>query len=182
MADSARGKFRGLLDAGERVAPTAAIRLNAILSDWRTAYEAADADTDAYWDRVARELTWIEPWRELRVEDGRNHTEWFAGSRCNITQNVLDRHLEGANRTKTALIWVSEEGEERRFTFEELARFVNRFANVLRQAGVKKGGPGLYLHAADARRHDSHVGLRSHRRHPLSGVRGTRSNGPAVAN
>lgn len=139
MADSAGGEFRGLLDAGERVAPTAAIRLNAILSDWRTAYEAADADTDVYWDRVARELTWIEPWRELRVEDERNHTEWFAGSRCNITQNVLDRHLEGPNRTKTALIWVSEEGEERRFTFEELARFVNRFANVLRQAGVKKG-------------------------------------------
>ncbi len=139
MADSTGGEFRGLLDAGERVAPVAATRLNAILPDWRTAYEAADADSDAYWARVARELTWIAPWRELRVDDGHNHTEWFAGSRCNITQNVLDRHLEGPNRTKTALIWVSEEGEERHFTFEELARFVNRFANVLRQAGVKKG-------------------------------------------
>ncbi|MCY3887642.1 MAG: acetate--CoA ligase [Chloroflexi bacterium] len=139
MADATGGEFRGLLDAGERVAPVAATRLNAILPDWRTAYEVADADTEAYWARVARELTWIEPWRELRVEDERNHTEWFAGSRCNITQNVLDRHLEGANRTKTALIWVSEEGEERRFTFEELARFVNRFANVLRRAGVQKG-------------------------------------------
>ena len=139
MADSTGGEFRGLLDAGEMVTPLVTIRRNAILSDWRTAYEAADADTDAYWSRVARELTWIEPWRELRVEDERNHTEWFAGSRCNITQNVLDRHLEGPNRTKTALIWVSEENEERRFTFEELARFVNRFANVLRQAGVQKG-------------------------------------------
>ena len=139
MADSTDGEFRGLLDAGERVTPLVTIRRNAILSDWRTAYEAADTDTDAYWSRVARELTWIEPWRELRVEDEQNHTEWFAGSRCNITQNVLDRHLEGPNRTKTALIWVSEENEERRFTFEELARFVNRFANVLRQAGVQKG-------------------------------------------
>jgi len=133
------GEFRGLLDAGESVEPPAAIRQNAILSDWRTAYDSVDRDPDGYWTSVARELTWIEPWREVRAEDGHNHTEWFPGSRCNITQNVLDRHLEGPNRTKTALIWVSEEGEERRFTFEELAGLVNRFANVLRDAGVGKG-------------------------------------------
>jgi acetyl-CoA synthetase len=133
------GEFRGLLDAGESVEPPAAIRQNAILPDWRTAYDAADRDPDGYWTSVARELTWIEPWREVRAEDGHNHTEWFSGSRCNITQNVLDRHLEGPNRTKTALIWVSEEGEERRFTFEELAGLVNRFANVLRDAGIGKG-------------------------------------------
>ncbi len=139
MAEARNGEFRHLLEDTQQIAPPDLIREAAHVPDWASHYAAADADLDRYWADAARDLEWIEPWRAVREEDGQNHTQWFVGGKCNITQNVLDQHLTTSRRTKTALIWVGEDGEERRFTFDELARLVNRFANVLRASGVRKG-------------------------------------------
>ena len=139
MMESKPGDFRQLLQEQPPIAPSEAIRRSAHIPDWASHYAAADADLDGYWAEVARALEWMAPWQQVRVSDDRHYTRWFAGAKCNITQNVLDRHVRGPNRRKTALIWVGEDGQERRFTFEELARLVNRFANVLRSQGVRKG-------------------------------------------
>lgn len=65
--------------------------------------------------------------------------KWFAGARCNIVYNALDRHIETANKNKLALIWEGEPGDSRKYTYFELYREVNRFANVLRSLGIRKG-------------------------------------------
>jgi len=64
---------------------------------------------------------------------------WFAGARCNIVYNALDRHIETANKNKLALIWEGEPGDSRKYTYFELYREVNRFANALRSLGIRKG-------------------------------------------
>ena len=46
---------------------------------------------------------------------------------------------KGARRDKVALLWEGEPGEVRRLTYAELHAQVQRFANVLKTQGVKKG-------------------------------------------
>ena len=64
---------------------------------------------------------------------------WFEGGRLNATVSCVDRHAKGARRTKAALIWVGEDGEERTYTYGRLYREVNRFANALKGLGVARG-------------------------------------------
>jgi acetyl-CoA synthetase len=61
------------------------------------------------------------------------------GGKLNVTESCLDRHLTNGNRNKAALIWEGEPGDKRTMTYFDLYREVNKFANVLRKLGVKKG-------------------------------------------
>ena len=139
MNDSDASGFKHLFEQDQSVVPPAAVVKRAFVPTYRAYWDAADADLDAYWEEAAEDLVWIDRWDAIRRPRGNNHTDWFIGARCNITQNVLDRHADGANRNKTALFWVGESGEERRFTFGELLALVNRFAHVLRNNGVRRG-------------------------------------------
>src|SRR5207247_815378 len=56
-----------------------------------------------------------------------------------MSANCLDRHLKGVRRNKAALVWEGEPGERRVLTYHDLWREVNRFANVLKGLGVKRG-------------------------------------------
>jgi len=56
----------------------------------------------------------------------------------NVVHNVLDRH-KSKLRNKVAFIWEGEDGEVRKYTYLELYREVNKFANILKSLGVKKG-------------------------------------------
>jgi acetyl-CoA synthetase len=103
----------------------------------RLRVEAA-GDPDAFWARMAEELHWFRRWdKVLNWEPP--HAEWFVGGRTNVSYNCLDRHLSTERRTKTALLWEGEPGEQRALTYEELHREVCRFANVLKKLGVAKG-------------------------------------------
>jgi acetyl-CoA synthetase len=51
----------------------------------------------------------------------------------------VDRHANGARRDKVALLWEGEPGEVRRVTYGELHVQVQRFANVLKGLGIKRG-------------------------------------------
>src|SRR5262249_8953026 len=61
------------------------------------------------------------------------------GGKTNVVLNAIDRHASGARRDHVALIWQSEAGYERRFTYAELDREVCKFANVLKSFGLEKG-------------------------------------------
>jgi len=51
--------------------------------------------------------------------------------------SVVDQHAE--DRTKTAIYWENEEGDERRVSYWELKFLTNKFANVLKNLDLKKG-------------------------------------------
>ncbi len=57
----------------------------------------------------------------------------------NASFNCLDRHLGGAVRNKAAILWEGEPGDERTLTYAQLHRETCRFANVLKDLGVRKG-------------------------------------------
>ena len=75
----------------------------------------------------------------FRWEDMYGELDWLPGGFLNKAHECIDRHAEGPRGEKTALIWVGKNGEEERYTFAELRDGSNRFANVLRGLGVRKG-------------------------------------------
>jgi acetyl-CoA synthetase len=101
-------------------------------------YEEAEADPAGFWARFASELRWERPWDQVVEGDG-PAAKWFVGGRINATVNCLDRHVEGPRRNKAALIWEGEPGDQRTWTYFDLYREVNKFANALKGLGVEKG-------------------------------------------
>ena len=101
-------------------------------------YQRAAKDPEAYWAQAAESLEWIRKWD--RVLDWKPPiAQWFVGGKINVSVNCLDRHVRGWRRNKAAFIWEGEPGEERVLTYADLYREVNRFANAMKQLGVRKG-------------------------------------------
>ncbi|MFP4627033.1 MAG: acetate--CoA ligase, partial [Natronomonas sp.] len=89
-------------------------------------------------EEYAELLEWDEYWHE--PFDGSNPPffEWFVGGRLNASTNCIDRHLDERS-DQTALLWESEDGEERRrIAYRDLYREVNELAALLREIGVEE--------------------------------------------
>jgi hypothetical protein len=61
------------------------------------------------------------------------------GGALNIAYEAVDRHAQGPLRERIALRFVASEAPAIEISFAELARLTSRFANVLRQLGVRQG-------------------------------------------
>ena len=93
-----------------------------------------------YWADQARELHWFKPWEQVFRWTEKPFFEWFTGATCNICYNCLDRHKDTPVWDKIAFYWEAEDpAETRTITYAELYREVNRFAQVLLDAGVRRG-------------------------------------------
>ena len=126
-----------LLREKEQYPPSAAFRKDAGLKDDSFRLDAAK-DPEAFWARMAMELQWTAPWSKV-LEWNLPFAKWFVGGKLNVSTNCLDRHLSGPRRNKAAIVWEGEPGDRRVLTYHDLWRDVNRFANVLKGLGVKKG-------------------------------------------
>jgi acetyl-CoA synthetase len=104
----------------------------------KATFTAARKDYVKFWENLAAELIWKKKWHRgltWKAPDAK----WFVGGKLNITESCLDRHINEGRRNKAALLWEGEPGDRRTLTYYELYRQVNKFANVLRQLGIKKG-------------------------------------------
>lgn len=66
-------------------------------------------------------------------------TEWFLGGKLNIATNCIDRHRQGPNADRLALIAEHEDGSARSYTYFELAEAVDKCATAMQVAKVKAG-------------------------------------------
>lgn len=90
--------------------------------------------------RVKPNLTDYQRMKEnFRWEDIHRELDWLSDGGLNIAHEALDRHLKTDVREKIALTWEGKDGAEERYTFEDLSRLTNAFANILVSLGVKKG-------------------------------------------
>lgn len=122
-----------------RPLPQLVIEANVNPQELEAAHKLARMDSQSYWEEAADELDWFKKWDQVLDDKDAPFYKWFPGARCNIIYNALDRHIETANKNKLALIWEGEPGDTRKYTYFELYREVNRFANALRSLGVRKG-------------------------------------------
>ena len=124
----------------ELYAPSASTVANANVPDYLAVRQAALADPVAFWDARAKELIdWYTPYTQVIDSSGAPFFKWFIGGKTNVVHNALDRHVQNGRKDKTAIIWEGEDGETRTYSYAQLAEEVNRFANVLKSLGVKKG-------------------------------------------
>ncbi|MBP7410300.1 acetate--CoA ligase [Methanoculleus sp. 10] len=122
----------------KRYLPDPRCKATAWTPDYTRAYQEFMHDPEAFWDRIARELVWFEPWDRV-LEWNYPYAKWFVNGKLNITYNCLDRHVTSDHKDKPAIVWRGERGEERRLTYDDLHREVMRFANGLTRLGVGKG-------------------------------------------
>jgi acetyl-CoA synthetase len=115
-----------------RIGPTEAAELR----------DLASADPDRFWLDQARRLTWNHfPTKagDWAFDEENFHIHWFADGRLNLSVNCLDRHL-AEHGDRTALIFEADEpGTGRTVTYRELYEETCRFANLLKQRGVRRG-------------------------------------------
>lgn len=124
---------------GEWYRPDEEAVLTSHIPDYETVYKEAMADPLAFWAERAEELDWYQKWDKVLDDSNAPFYKWFVGGKINIVQNALDRHLTTWRRNKLALIWEGEDGSRHTYSYWALSREVNKFANVLRSMGVKKG-------------------------------------------
>lgn len=119
--------------------PSPEIVKNAHVPDYDATYAKAMQDTEAFWAERAAELEWFAPWEKVLDDSDAPFYKWFVGGKTNIVHNAVDRHLKTTRKNKLAIIWEGEDGSKRTFSYWALAREVNKFANILRSMGVRKG-------------------------------------------
>ena len=78
-------------------------------------------------DAMRADWSWDAVRAELDLPDGL----------VNLAHECIDRHAR-ANPDKVAMIWESADGAIERYSFEDLRKQTNRFANVLRSLGIQK--------------------------------------------
>ncbi|TQD25172.1 acetate--CoA ligase [Methanolobus vulcani] len=100
-------------------------------------YRIAEEDPEGFWEKNAENIEWYSKWEKV-LEWEPPHSKWFVGGKLNACYNCLDVNLK-KRADKHALIWESESGEIRKYTYRELLDEVCKFANVLKDLGVKKG-------------------------------------------
>jgi acetyl-CoA synthetase len=105
-------------------------------------HKEATRSPERFWARMAKEhVHWFRPWKRV-LEWKAPFARWFIGGQTNLAYNCIDRHLEGPNawrRNKAAILWEGEPGDSRVLTYGDLHREVQKFANVLKGLGIKKG-------------------------------------------
>ncbi len=111
------------------------------LPEYFSTHQKSVLTPELFWGEIAEEhFVWRKKWDNVLDFDFRvPEIKWFE-AKLNITENCLDRHLL-TKADKTALIFEPNNPEEKaqHITYSDLAKRVNRMANVLKFQGISKG-------------------------------------------
>ena len=119
------------------------IKKNALLNEeeYELLYRESLDHSEDFWSKQAKEyLNWITPWEKVTENDlTKGEVSWFSGGKINASENCIDRHLEERS-SRIAIIWEGDDPSvSKSITYQELYESVCRFANALKERGIKKG-------------------------------------------
>ena len=120
-----------------------AAKTNITAEQYKTLYKQSIDDPETFWAEQATQfLSWSKPWDKVMDYsfDAKDlYIKWFQGGTLNVAYNCIDRHLESKG-DQVAIIWEGDDpNDDKKITFNELHHDVSKFANILKQRGVKKG-------------------------------------------
>jgi len=119
------------------------------IKNYKELIKKSTEDIGWFWDAVVKDLDikWYKPYDKVFDDtDGIQWTKWFVGGKTNIVLNCLDKHIKSNRKNNFAITWENESGDVQRLTYKELFIEVNKFANALKELGVKKGDRiGIYM-------------------------------------
>lgn len=111
------------------------------LSGYLHEYQKSILNPEDFWTQQAESFYWKKPWdKVLDWNFDEPSIKWFDGGQLNITENIFERQIY-VRKDQAAIIWEPNNPEEkgRTLSYQELFSEVQRFANVLKNKGVKKG-------------------------------------------
>lgn len=111
------------------------------IQEYEKLYKKSVEDPDGFWAEMAeKQLSWYKKWDKVSDWDfNKPYIKWFIGGKLNASYNCLDRFMNTPTRNKAAIIWEADDGAYKTYTYQQLYYEVNRFANVLKKYGIKKG-------------------------------------------
>ncbi len=101
-------------------------------------YNRSLQDPERFWAEEARKLDWFKTWDTV-LEWQPPFARWFVGGKLNACYQCVDRHVKTWRRSKVAIYWEGEMGDSQVLSYSTLYRWVNKFASVLLNLGVRKG-------------------------------------------
>ncbi len=111
-------------------------------SSYKAMYEQSVSDPTGFWGEQGKRLEWIRPYTKVKntsFKPGSVDIRWFEDGTLNVSSNCIDRHL-AKRGDQVAIIWEGDNpNESEQITYRQLFERVQRFANVLKKHGVKKG-------------------------------------------
>jgi acetyl-CoA synthetase len=137
MSEDTSQTLSNLLHENRKFPPPDDLAANANVKG--EAYDDADKDRVAFWEKQAERLSWDTKWTEALDWSGAPVAKWFVGGKLNVAYNCVDRHVEGGHGDQVAYHWEGEPGDTRSITYAELKDVVCRAANALVELGVKTG-------------------------------------------
>ncbi|MGA9365467.1 MAG: acetate--CoA ligase [Bacteroidota bacterium] len=141
MTDATTGHIESVLKEKRLFKPKAQFSQEAhirSLAQYRKLYNESVKNPEKFWAKIASELVWFKKWSKV-LDWKYPWARWFVGGKTNISYNCLDRNLSSGRRTKAAIVWEGEPGDQRVLTYQDLHREVCKFANVMKGLGVQKG-------------------------------------------
>jgi acetyl-CoA synthetase len=118
--------------------PSEAFKKNTLVAGTHL-YDEANEDYESFWARQASELvSWDTQWDTI-CEWNLPYSKWFVGGKLNVSYNCLDRHVIAGKGDKVAFHFEGEPGDTRTITYSQMLDEVQKFANVLKGLGVRKG-------------------------------------------
>ncbi len=134
-----------LLDEKRIFKPNVETVERAHVKNWETEIEKGK-NFEKYWEEKAEDLDWFERWDQVLDESNKPFFKWFVNGKINLAYNAVDRWIDTEKRNQVAILYVNERGDEKKLTYYELYREVNKMANGLKNLGVKKGDTvSMYL-------------------------------------
>jgi len=106
-------------------------------------YQQSVEEPEAFWGEQAKVIDWIKPFTKVKntsFAPGNIDIRWFEDGTLNLAANCLDRHL-AERGDQVAIIWEGDDpkAENKFVTYQQLHEDVCKFANVLKDKGIKKG-------------------------------------------
>ncbi|MDX8553289.1 acetate--CoA ligase [Tenacibaculum sp. 1B UA] len=112
------------------------------LEEYFQVYRKSVRNPELFWEEIAEEhFVWRKKWNTVLDYDfEKAKFKWFEGAKLNITENCIDRHLH-IRGDKTAILFEPNNPKEdaQHISYKELHKRVCKFANVLKDHGIKKG-------------------------------------------
>eukprot|EP01063_Lacrimia_lanifica_P026437 TRINITY_DN3562_c0_g1_i3.p1 TRINITY_DN3562_c0_g1~~TRINITY_DN3562_c0_g1_i3.p1 ORF type:complete len:669 (+),score=314.98 TRINITY_DN3562_c0_g1_i3:66-2072(+) len=120
--------------------------------EYNAMYKQSIEDPEAFWGKMASQFHWEKKWEKVgpeynfvKPEEGSDEpavsAKWFQGGTTNLCYNCVDRIVKDGKGDKVAYLWEPNDSAEeaKSLTYADVLDEVQRFANVLKKLGVKRG-------------------------------------------
>jgi acetyl-CoA synthetase len=104
-------------------------------------YKQSAKEPEKFWAKHGKRIEWFKPFTKVKNTSftGKVAIKWFEDGELNVSANCIDRHL-ATRGDQVAIIWESDDPNvDKKITYRELATNVNKFANIYKKLGLKKG-------------------------------------------